>query len=91
MSQVKHTDVFVVGAGPVGLMCAWLGKKYGLDVVIADKSAGPLEVGRADALNARTLQLMSLAGLFDTYLGVRGLPAVLDRIRRNASRSRRRV
>lgn len=58
------TDIFVAGAGPVGLMCAWLGRKYGLRVTIADKSAGPLEVGRADALNARTLQLMNLAGLF---------------------------
>jgi 2-polyprenyl-6-methoxyphenol hydroxylase-like FAD-dependent oxidoreductase len=61
----RKTDIVIVGAGPVGLMCAYLGRKCGLDVVIADKSSGPLEVGRADALNARTLQLMELAGLFD--------------------------
>ncbi|MGZ3711466.1 MAG: FAD-binding protein [Bdellovibrionota bacterium] len=60
----RKVDLFIAGAGPVGLMCAYLGKKFGLDIVIADKSSAPLEVGRADALNARTLQLMQLAGLF---------------------------
>jgi len=58
-------DIFIVGAGPVGLMCAYLAQKFGLNTMIADKSSGPLEVGRADALNARTLQLMQLAGLFE--------------------------
>ena len=57
-------DVVIVGAGPVGLMCAYLGQLCGMRIVIVDKSEGPLEVGRADALNARTLQLLELAGLF---------------------------
>jgi len=57
-------DIFVAGAGPVGLLCAYLGQLCGLKVIIADKSAGPLEVGRADALNARTLQLLEVAKLF---------------------------
>ena len=34
------------------------------DTVVIDKSDGPLEVGRADALNARTLQLLELVDLF---------------------------
>lgn len=62
---MKQVDVFIAGAGPVGLMCAHLGRKYGLSVEVADRSGGPLEQGRADALNARTLQLLELAGLFD--------------------------
>lgn len=61
---MRKADIFIAGAGPVGLMCAHLGRKFGLNVVIADKSSGPLQVGRADALNARTLQLMQIAGLF---------------------------
>lgn len=61
----QQVDVLVVGAGPVGLMCAYLGQLCGLNVVAVDRSEGPLEVGRADALNARTLQLLELAGLFD--------------------------
>ncbi len=61
-----ETDVVIVGAGPVGLLCAFLGKLHGLRTLIVDKSAGPLEVGRADALNARTLQLLEVVDLFDT-------------------------
>lgn len=63
--STRVADVLVVGAGPVGLMCAYLGQLCGIDVVVVDKSEGPLEVGRADALNARTLQLLELVDLFD--------------------------
>lgn len=63
--NTQFTDLTVVGAGPVGLMCAYLGQLCGLTVVIVDKSEGPLEVGRADALNARTLQLLEVVNLFD--------------------------
>lgn len=59
------TDIVIVGAGPVGLMCAYLSKLCGLSTIIIDKSDGPLEVGRADALNARTLQLLEIVNLFD--------------------------
>ncbi len=62
----KHvTDIMIIGAGPVGLMCAYLAQLCGMRTVIIDKSDAPLEVGRADALNARTLQLLELVGLFD--------------------------
>ncbi len=57
MSTPK-TDVVVIGAGPVGLLCAWLGRLCGLQMAIVDTTPGPLTVGRADALNARTLQLL---------------------------------
>jgi 2-polyprenyl-6-methoxyphenol hydroxylase-like FAD-dependent oxidoreductase len=57
-------DVVIVGAGPVGLMCAYLGQLCGIRTVIIDKSEGPLEVGRADALNARTLQFLEIIDLF---------------------------
>lgn len=60
-----ETDVVIVGAGPVGLMCAHLGQLCGLRTVVLDKSEGPLQVGRADALNARSLQLLEIAGVFE--------------------------
>ncbi|MBG60397.1 MAG: hypothetical protein CMJ16_08065 [Peredibacter sp.] len=60
----KEVDIVVVGAGPVGLMCSYLGEICGLNIVAVDKNDGALKVGRADALNARTLQLLELAGLF---------------------------
>lgn len=58
------TDLMIIGAGPVGLLCAYLAKSSGLDVIIIDKSQAPLCVGRADALNARTLQLLEIADVF---------------------------
>lgn len=61
----KETDIVIVGAGPVGLMCAYLGQLCDLSVVIVDKSLEPLKVGRADALNARTLQLFEIINIFD--------------------------
>jgi 2-polyprenyl-6-methoxyphenol hydroxylase-like FAD-dependent oxidoreductase len=61
----QETDIIIIGAGPVGLMCAYLGQLCGLRTMVIDGSSGPLQVGRADALNARTLQLLEVAGLFD--------------------------
>ena len=63
--SLKEVDILIVGAGPVGLMSAYLAKRCGLSTMITDKSEKPLSVGRADALNARTLQLLEVADLFD--------------------------
>jgi len=68
-----HTDIMIVGAGPVGLMCHYLAQRCGLNSQIIDKSNGPLVVGRADALNARTLQLLDIVDLFEP-LYVQGKP-----------------
>lgn len=66
--KTLETDVVIVGAGPVGLMCAYLGQLCGLRTIVIDKSDGPLKVGRADALNARTLQFLEIVNLFsDVY------------------------
>lgn len=60
----ENFDVAIIGAGPVGLMCGYLGRLCGLKTIVIDKSDKPIEVGRADALNARTLQLLEVADLF---------------------------
>lgn len=63
--NTKKVDVVVIGAGPVGLLCAYLGRLCGLEMLIIDKSDAPIKVGRADAFNARTLQLLEVVDLFD--------------------------
>jgi 2-polyprenyl-6-methoxyphenol hydroxylase-like FAD-dependent oxidoreductase len=63
-SVASDTDLVIVGAGPVGLLCAFLARRSGLRTVIVDRSSEPLRVGRADALNARTLQLLEIVDLF---------------------------
>lgn len=59
-----NVDLVIIGAGPVGLLSAYLANLSGLSTLIVDKSQGPLEVGRADALNARSLQLLEIVNLF---------------------------
>ena len=58
-------DIMIVGAGPVGLLSAYLAHLCDLKVCIVDKSSAPLQVGRADALNGRTLQLLEIVNLFN--------------------------
>lgn len=70
---MKHIDLMIIGAGPVGLMSAYLAQKSGLSYRIIDRSSAPLSVGRADALNARSLQLMEIAKIFDDIYPL-GLP-----------------
>ncbi|KAK2624568.1 hypothetical protein QTJ16_005761 [Diplocarpon rosae] len=61
--RVEEVDVCVVGAGPTGLATALLCSKLGLSVRIVDKAQGRLILGRADALNARSQQLLSNVGV----------------------------
>lgn len=63
--SIAVVDLLIIGAGPVGLICAYLGQLCGISIAIVDKSEEPLKVGRADALNARTLQLLELVDLFN--------------------------
>ncbi|KAK8220809.1 putative monooxygenase [Phyllosticta capitalensis] len=60
-----HADLTIIGAGPTGLTLALLAQNLGLSVFIADKSATSLQLGRADALNARTQQSLELMGVLD--------------------------
>ena len=62
---MQVADIVIVGAGPVGLLCAYLAQLCGLSTAVVDKSDGCISAGRADALNARTLQLLELVDLFD--------------------------
>ena len=57
--MTQSVDVGIIGAGPVGLFCAYLASLLGLRVFICDAKSGPNTVGRADALNARTLQILA--------------------------------
>jgi len=63
--KTLDADILVIGGGPVGLLSAYLAASSGLSVCLVDKSSGPINVGRADALNARSLQLLEIVNLFD--------------------------
>lgn len=48
-------------AGPTGLLSALLARQLGLAVCLLDAKQGPLEVGGADAITARTQQYLEVA------------------------------
>ena len=62
---MRETDVFIVGAGPTGLVLAlWL-TRLGVRVRIVDKTAQPGTTSRALAVHARTLEWYRQIGLAD--------------------------
>ena len=67
-SQMRDTDVLIVGAGPTGLVLAlWL-TRLGAHVRIVDKTTEPGTTSRALAVQARTLELYSQVGLADAVI-----------------------
>ncbi|KAI6419672.1 hypothetical protein MCOR14_010786 [Pyricularia oryzae] len=67
--ELDHqVDLVVVGGGPTGLLSALLASRLGLTVSVLDAKPGPLELGGADALNARTQQYLEIVGILDELL-----------------------
>ncbi|KAI0894343.1 FAD binding domain-containing protein [Annulohypoxylon nitens] len=64
----EQVDLAIIGGGPTGLLSGLLASRLGLSVRIIDAKPGPLEVGRADALNARTQQYLEVVGILDELL-----------------------
>ncbi|PYH85784.1 monooxygenase [Aspergillus uvarum CBS 121591] len=56
-----QTDLVIVGGGPTGLLSAVLARSLGLSVHILDAKETSLDLGRADALNARTQQYLEVS------------------------------
>ncbi|KAM3547942.1 hypothetical protein MY1884_009377 [Beauveria asiatica] len=61
-------DVAICGGGPTGLATALLLKRLGVSVCVVDAKPASLELGRADALNARTQQYLEVADLLGELL-----------------------
>ncbi|WP_157944619.1 FAD-dependent monooxygenase [Mangrovicella endophytica] len=61
-------DVLVVGAGPTGLMAAYLLARCGVSLRIVDRNAAPAQESRAFAVSARSLELFANLGLVDRVL-----------------------
>ena len=61
-------DVLVVGAGPVGLAAALFLVRHGLRVRIIDKAKGPADESRAIGIQARTLEILEMAGAVDEFV-----------------------
>ena len=65
----EHADVLIVGCGPAGLvLAAQLARFPDLTTVIVDRRDGPLEVGQADGVACRTVEMFEAFGLADRLL-----------------------
>ncbi|KAH0601869.1 hypothetical protein MHUMG1_00748 [Metarhizium humberi] len=69
-AKVATTDVCIIGGGPTGLFTGLLLHRLGVSVCIIDGKPSTLELGRADALNARTQQYLEVAKLLDELLPI---------------------
>jgi 3-(3-hydroxy-phenyl)propionate hydroxylase len=63
-------DVLVVGAGPVGLAAALFLSRHGLRVRVIDRSDGPAPESRAIGIQARTMEILEMAGAVDEFLAL---------------------
>ncbi|QDP72022.1 hypothetical protein FOG18_05270 [Legionella israelensis] len=64
----KKYDVIISGAGPVGLMCAYLLKRQNIDCLIIDKLAKPQTYCKALGIQPRTLELYESLNIANNYI-----------------------
>jgi phenol 2-monooxygenase len=63
------TDVLIVGAGPAGmLLAAQLSAFPGITTRIVDRREGPLQVGQADGVACRTVEMFDAFGLSEKLI-----------------------
>lgn len=67
MEKNAHT-ILVVGAGPVGLFCAFMLKRLGISCRIVDMKTGPSEHSKALGLHIRTLDILKDCHLVEQFL-----------------------
>jgi phenol 2-monooxygenase len=65
----KEVDVLIVGCGPAGLVLATQMSNFPeIRTAIIDRKDGPLEVGQADGVACRTVEMFEALGLADRLL-----------------------
>lgn len=65
----QETDVLIVGCGPAGLvLAAQLANFPEIRTVVVDRKDGPLEVGQADGVACRTVEMFEAFGMADRLI-----------------------
>ena len=66
MNAAEHVDVLIIGCGPAGLvLAAQLANFPDIRTAIVDRRDGPLQVGQADGVACRTVEMFEAFGLAD--------------------------
>jgi 2-polyprenyl-6-methoxyphenol hydroxylase-like FAD-dependent oxidoreductase len=65
----ETADVVIVGCGPAGLtLAAQLSAFPGIDTVIVEQKPGPLELGQADGIACRTMEMFEAFGFAERVM-----------------------
>ena len=66
--MVKQVDVVICGSGSAGLSAAvWLAR-YGIRCTVLEKRSGPMEIGQADGVQCRTVEIFDSLGVAEELL-----------------------
>lgn len=66
MDAITHTDVLVIGAGPIGLATANLLADQGVQVMLVERHGGTSDEPRAISVTDETLRVMQQIGIMDS-------------------------
>ncbi|KAM0354976.1 hypothetical protein ACHAPU_000820 [Fusarium lateritium] len=66
--ESEKVQVLICGGGSAGLTAAiWLAR-FGIDFKILERRSGPLEIGQADGVQCRTVEIFESLGISETLL-----------------------
>ena len=66
--QKPQSRVVVVGAGPVGMVCALALNKHGIPVTVFEQEPGPVKDQRAASIHPPTLELLDVIGITEKII-----------------------
>jgi phenol 2-monooxygenase len=66
--MVQYVDVLICGSGSAGICAAtWLAR-LGINFKVLEKNRGPMQIGQADGVQCRTVEVFESFGLSETLL-----------------------